>query len=210
MGKNGLYAVLTGDLVDSGKYPVAKITSLFASLFSIVNQYKSTKPGHVIGSLCVFQGDKWQVLLGHTSAGIEMMILLSAACRRHGMRTRCSLGVGTVELICEANITESQGEAFVFSGRGLDALERRGSKKQFWAFAGEGATASDMLLFAVLGDIASGWTVRQAELVPYLMQGKTHEEIAGILDLKRQSVSKSAIAGKWDFFSRLMQIKANV
>jgi len=125
------------------------------------------------------------------------------------MRTRCSLGVGTVEVICEANITESQGKAFVASGRTLEALEQRENNKQFWAFAGEGTTASDMLLFAVLGDIANRWTVRQAELIPHLLEGKTHEEIANILKVKRQNVSKIANAGKWDYFRRLLRISAN-
>ncbi len=202
--KETIYTVVTGDIVSSTKLSVDKLSRVMHDVTEAARKLPSLNGAYRVGKPCIIQGDRWQILLKGTSLIMHAAVAVSAAARKHGITTRLSVGVGTVEALVGDNITESQGVAFILSGRGLDLLEKRKYNPFFWAIHGEVVSFEQEMLFNILGEWASKWTPKQAEAVSFALEDVTQDNIASKLNITRQNVGKRLNGAHWKYFSSLM------
>ncbi len=87
------------------------------------------------------RGDGWQIYLAQPGLALRGCLFLTASLKasRLGLATRISVGVGAVDRLGAAGLSEASGDAFTFSGQGLDAMP--GSKRLVIG-SSEGATLS--------------------------------------------------------------------
>lgn len=201
------YAVLTGDIVGSTKLAAGELPALFDAIRSCVADVARQVPVRLIGTFCVVQGDRWQLTLSPPRYAARFMVLIAAAARMRSVTTRIALGTGEADRIVIANITESTGEAFTLSGRGLALLETAVYKKHYWIIDGKNISAYQKLLFDFLGIRAAAWTCGQAEAVVLMTQDCSREKIGEELHIARQNVGKRLNAAQWSFFRRMIELE---
>jgi hypothetical protein len=197
-----VFAVLTGDIVSSRQLPPERLERTRRLIAEGAARFRRRQPRALSGVPEVFRGDAWQLLLREPRwalrAALYMRALLLAG---DEVRTRVSIGIGTVEAVNRSRVSLSTGEAFLLSGHALDsitgyfdltgALPERAAPLAAW--------------FPAMLHLCSGlirpWTRRQAEIVSValLAENPTHESIAGTLRPKvsKQSVSESLAAARW-------------
>lgn len=204
------YAVLTGDIVGSTKLAAGELQALFEAIRNSIADVARQVPVRLIGTFSVVQGDRWQLTLSPPRYAARFMVLIAAAARMRGVTTRIALGTGEADHVVAANITESTGEAFTLSGRGLALLETAVYKKHYWIIDGKNISAYQKLLFDFLGSRTAAWTCGQAEAVVLMIQGCSQEKIGDSLHIARQNVGKRLNAAHWSFFRRMIELEESI
>ena len=107
---------------------------------------------------------------------------------------RLAIGIGEIDYIGEA-LSESDGEAFHFSGRALDKLK---SKRSRLAIVSDDEFAGELKTMAVLVDaIISKTTALQCQVINHKLLGHTEFSIAETLEINQSSVNQRASSGNW-------------
>ncbi len=195
------YAALTGDLIRSTKLSQGKLELARNTLISASEALGGWEGGFLVGGLEFFRGDSWQLLLRHGPKALRAAVYLRASLISSGLSdTRVSIGLGSVEKI-EPRISLSTGEAFVLSGRGLDAMPRR-ARLSIQAPKSFDAPSDWLRVVAALYDaLIAKWTARQAEVLRIAIDPREpdQQEIAEILGkgVSRQSVAKTLDRTGW-------------
>jgi hypothetical protein len=109
-------AVLTGDLINSGKIPSEQYDNLLYQLNQLL-----TKASTEQSRYSIFRGDAFQVLLSSPETAISDMLIIRLGLISHGWDARISAGFGAVSNP-RADIKTATGEAFTLSGKGLDNM----------------------------------------------------------------------------------------
>ncbi|MDP8210508.1 MAG: SatD family protein, partial [Candidatus Stygibacter australis] len=119
------YAVLTGDIIKSHKLSV-KLSKVQELLKSIPEQFNKKYGKSIESNLDIFRGDSWQLILYQENLAIRLALFIKAyLLSEQNVRTRISIGIGTVDKIEKNNVSESFGKAFELSGKGLDNLDNQ-------------------------------------------------------------------------------------
>ena len=164
-------AVLTGDIIRSQRFDLAVRESIRREITGATERLRQRPSLGAALPLPVqqFRGDGWQLPI--RSAGLSLRVCLLLRGHLHvrfnkeGIDTRICIGVGEMP---EAAVFD--GEAYILSGHGLDAMPRRGGvnlaltlspKLQEWQ---EVASAITPMLHAV-DYLVERWTAKQAEAV---------------------------------------------
>lgn len=180
-------------------------------LRAAATEFGRLHPGSVVGEADTFRHDSWQLLLRNPELAFRAAVFLRVSLRvlsegSDKYDTRVSIGVGGVESVSKGRISDSRGEAFALSGKGLD-----GMKKQGLVLAhGEGADAGPWpalghgvvpLLDCVVGD----WSPTESRAVVGALKGWTQEETARQWPPDdsgkrptRQAVSDSLLRAHWN------------
>lgn len=178
-----LYAVLTGDLVDWSRLPVDVRTSSIGHIRAAAEALDEIWPGIVVGALDTFRGDGWQLVLGEPGRSLRASVFMRAALRMESpttntLDTRVSIGIGRVESMVPERISESFGEAFSLSGRGLDAL----SGVRLAVAVEDGLVPRcdwvGQAVAPVLDSVIQGWTAVESRAVYGALRGWTQQEAA--------------------------------
>lgn len=180
-------AVLTGDLVGSTvKAPC------FTDAAMVVVEAAANDIASWIGvdtRFTRFRGDGWQIVMPlHAELALRAAIMIFARLkgRNGGLVTRISIGVGTAVHLGSSNLSDAAGEAFVLSGKGLDAL---GDAKIGAEFVGN--SEAHRFGMALLDPMLMRWTREQAEVVSLSLHpaGRNQHSIARTLGISPQAVS---------------------
>lgn len=187
-GETTLYAVITGDIVRSRRLSAAARQAVPQLLRTAAQNWADVHPGSLHGGIHVFRGDSWQAVIQHPQLAMRFAVLMRAQIKAQKLDTRVSVGVDTVDFIPNGSIPEGDGQAFVLSGRGLDAL-RNGVHMCFAmpCLEKEGAMR---LLCQLTDSLIESWTPRQALVMTRALTGFTIARIAEDLSLSQPSVSK--------------------
>lgn len=205
-----IYAVLTGDLVNSSKLSSDQSMQAMQWLRDAVRSFAAAYPDSIHGDLDTFRHDSWQLLMTNPAYSIRAAVYLRASLKLHSERkdkydSRVSIGVGEVETIAESRISDSRGAAFTTSGKNLDAMEQtriacevQGGEQAASALLGEVA-------IPLLDCVVAGWTAREAYAIQRTLEGHTQEQVAELLPpnprtgkpVTRQAVADSLERGFW-------------
>jgi hypothetical protein len=125
---DAVYAVLSGDVVDSTKLPSKLSTQAMEWLREGAAELGSLYTDAIVGRLDTFRHDSWQLLLARPALAFRAAIFLRASLKLHSdagtkFDTRLSIGIGGVETISIRRVSDSRGPAFTLSGRMLDAMD---------------------------------------------------------------------------------------
>lgn len=110
------FAVLTGDLINSGDIPSEQYDNLLYQLNQLLTTASSAQDCYNI-----FRGDAFQVLLATPETTMSAMLIIRLGLISHGWDARISAGLGSVSNL-RADIKTATGQAFTLSGKGLDNM----------------------------------------------------------------------------------------
>lgn len=149
----------------------------------------------------IFRGDSFQVLVEEAEKAPLVAILFRAGLKKSGLLAddrpidaRLSVGIGAVSYLDE-KISQSDGEAFVLSGRGFDALEdkQRLKVQTFSSVLNEELKVET----AFVDDIVTNWTNLHSEtLYEALLTNASQGEMAQKTKTSQQNISKRLEAAK--------------
>lgn len=201
-------AVISADLVNSSKYEELGIVSSINTLEEPEGKYLSLSPKNILTS----RGDSFQVMMEDWENAFMKTIFLKAYFKKQtlslkgksqkkNLDARMSLAVGVVDKI-PADIGKTMEEPFVISGRALDKMKEKG---QSIIIKTPNNDFNDELEVecALLQYILDGWTIAQAEVIYYLVQGLKQTEIADKLGLTQPSVSNRIQLSNWTLIEKM-------
>lgn len=184
-------AILTGDLIGSTEAPEAlepTMARLAAAAEEIARwQTSSTR-------FTRFRGDGWQMRTDPELA-LRATFYLHACLRASEglLNTRIAIGLGPVDSLGSADLSDARGAALTASGHALDKMRRT----RRFAIAGRGVDTRDEIIVELIEGIVLRWTRPQAEAaalaLPY--PAPTLEEIGQELGISPQAVSYRLAAG---------------
>lgn len=184
-----IYAVITGDLVDSTKLSVHQKEETLQLLSSFPSIASSVCPCQIE----MFRGDSFQIKIDNAEQSLRMAILLRALLRavrfdnRRRLDARLALGIGSVDFITDSLLT-SDGEAFRLSGRTLDDIGKARLKISTFD---KNFNKEFMVSTAFADNIISGWTHQQSKAVELMLTNNiNHTELAERMGVSRQMASK--------------------
>jgi hypothetical protein len=115
---------------------------------------------------------------------------------------RVSIGIGSVELPIR-DLATARGEAFLLSGRALDAL----GKSAGTIIMVDGSKLTNLCLDVMSDYINSVFrqlTPKQAEVIHLLLAGLNQQQVAETLKRSKSTISQHATAGKWDELEKIL------
>jgi hypothetical protein len=201
--KSTIGAVLTGDIVNSTKLGSQREQELFKELLDLF----WAKHPHEF-----YRGDSFQVYMEEPEDALRMALVCRALAIEKGNRgekeemdafdIRISIAIGEVELPIRA-VGTAKGEAFLLSGRRLDAFQK---EERLAITCGQAIADIGLQVMAdYLDQIFKAMTAKQAEVILSLMQGETQQQQAARLEKSKSTISELANAGRWPETERLQR-----
>ena len=161
------HAILTGDLIRSTRAPASALQAAMDVLSQTTESLRWTgdSPHHFTR----FRGDGWQIALARPELCFRAAVCLCAALRASnaGLATRIAIGIGPIETLGSADLSDGRGAAFVTSGRLLDGMGR----KERIRIDGEGVTEIDHAIINLVAWHSARWSKPQAEAVTAFAPG---------------------------------------
>lgn len=113
--------VITGDIVGSSKLNIEE------RKLAIETIRKTVENQSLVDDIKVefFRGDGFQFIVNQPKYTAKVAVILRTKLRTKGWDARLSIGIGTVEYLDSKSIGLSYGEAFLYSGKGLDNIGER-------------------------------------------------------------------------------------
>jgi len=190
-----MIAVITGDVINSRE---GKPTDWLKGLKEVLNQY-----GEIPAEWEIFRGDSFQLKVKPENA-LTVVLHIKAALKLSARKdVRIAIGIG-LEKHKAKKITESNGEAYVYSGECFESL-----KKQTIAIntgnKNIDATINLMLMLALL--TAANWSPTVSEIIKTAIENpeKIQKEIAEKLKKTQSTVSAALKRGGYDEILKLNQ-----
>ena len=212
--KQGLYAVLTGDIVESVKLDPVNLKMVIQSIKEGQASFDRVYPGVMIGLIDIFSGDSWQVLMRHEHLSIRALLYFKAlvkAVKGLNADTRIALAWADIDegTVNPERISESTGEAFTLSGRALAEMDKssRLTMKLSDTLTQDKEYAYSLLphTMLLLDEISKRWTEKQAEAIALALLGVKQKTIAAELSIAQSTVNKRLNGAGWDNLSQYLK-----
>ena len=198
-----MHAIITADIVNYTKFTQSSEGNLMD------NFIKWTKK---MGSFSevkyeVFRGDSFQCIIPNLNQTLKVCLLnrayfLRFSKNQNGLDVRQAIGLGEVESL-QKMLSRSDGQAFRYSGRSFDAMDKKGNRIVFKSSFDE-IDAELNTSLTLLEAILQGWTATQAEVFFHKLQGKKEKEIAEQLHISQPAVNRHLKALSWSAIERLL------
>ncbi|MGB1309493.1 MAG: transcriptional regulator [Oceanihabitans sp.] len=176
-------SILTGDIIKSRGQtnPEVWLTNLKAALSYLEAEDKHWE---------IYRGDSFQIEIKDITKSFEAAIYIKAALKMiKGLDVRLAIGIG--EKTYQGNdVTESNGEAFVFSGETFETLKK---EKQNLKIKTKSQILNEELnLYFKLALISmDNWTVNSAEIVKLSLENPKalQEDLGKIIGINQNAIS---------------------
>ncbi|WGW02629.1 MarR family transcriptional regulator [Tropicibacter oceani] len=181
-----LFAVLTGDIVNSGALSAEELDRTLAALNDACVEASGWRDGTVSG-FARRGGDAWQIALSSAEFSLRLALLCHAHVRRldkaRATRIAVATGPGTLP---GTDPNFAHGPAFTASGRLLETLSDPVTMDH-------GAGGSASATFVLADHIARGWTPAQARAMAEVLPPHSgpRSEAARRLGISRQAVDQA-------------------
>lgn len=183
-----IVAVITGDIVNSR---LVEVSQWLPKLKETLNKYGSTPK-----TWEVYRGDSFQLRLPAVQGYIAALHLKATIKQYKNLDIRIAIGLGELSYTGQ-KVTESNGEAFQYSGDAFDNLNKR-------TLAIRGVDDSDVYAIQTMFDLAmltaNNWTVTVAQLIKMYIENpdKQQQEIAQLLNKSQSTVSETLSRSGYD------------
>lgn len=175
-----LFAVLTGDIVDSsglrklGQQPVSTLIEN-----TEMRVQKHFHPA-IHGRIDVFRGDSWQMVVREPAAAVRIGLYIRALLKAYyELDSRVSIGYGPVEYLPSDNISTGTGLAFTLSGQGLEECQKPiRMNLSFPQPKGSWEEQGLTTIISLIDLLVVRWTPGQSRAVAGALIGLTQAEIA--------------------------------
>jgi hypothetical protein len=193
-----MQGVITGDIVNSTKLGSSTEKKLLRKLNEVLAPYKFE----------FYRGDSFQVYQADATQCLKTALLCRAAAislskeDEEKFDIRLGIGIGETQTPVR-NLSTAKGEAFLLSGRALDAIlasEVRLSMATGNSLANEGL----QVLSAYMNAIFKGMTAKQAAVIFELLKGQTQQVVAKKLKKSKSTINQHVNAGRWEEIAQLL------
>jgi hypothetical protein len=216
--------IITGDLVGSREIKAETREKLYKELKTL---FQNLEGNGLIKKYEVYRGDSFQCIMTGKEFSLRVALMIRAFIKgwetgvgeeegegSEGSNTakgqlperqdvRLAIGIGHLDFFNETSLAHSDGEAFWFSGNGLDSLKKapyrllvKTNKEEF----NQSLEPAILLLDAVL----QKWTTNQAQTVGYKLAGFKEEEIAQAFKITQPAVNQRIKASQWFAIEKLL------
>ena len=209
-----MYAVITGDLIDSTKYT---IDDLDLVLDTLNYEFQALSLDYKSAEFKVFRGDSFQGITLEPAGALYLSLAIKSAVNKLQLKSkkhtglpdlRIAIGVGSVDLK-RSSILESNGEAFQFSGKTLDTM--KGDYPRLLLKTTNIELNEEFNVhFSLFDSLTSKWSRESAEVVYYVLRGFKEREIAEKLGIYQSAVNQRKKAANWDSIALLLKRFQNV
>lgn len=215
-----MIAVITADLIDSSHYSkgvLEKVLNTLQEEFSHIARVY----GEDMVRFKIYRGDSLQGVIKNPEEALKIALQLKAAVNKIHLKEtkksrtysrladlRMAIGIGTQDFEREA-ISESNGQAFQFSGRTLDDMKSE-SRKTRIKTAQEDINGEFNTSLFLLDIITDKWSTASAEVVYYLLAGLIEKEVAAEINISQSAVNQRKKASGWEAISVLLDRYAEV
>ena len=201
-------AVISADIINSSKFEEHAFLDTINVLEEPAGNYLVKQGEPILSS----RGDSFQLMTKEVTGSFLKAIYLKSYFRKKQVElkntsgkkmidARISLGIGRAKNI-PTNIGKSMEQPFVLSGRALDAMKKK-QQTIIITTPNEEFNKEFELACSFLDNIFAGWTLAQAEVIYYLVQGFKQVEIADILKLSQPSVSNRIQLARWNLIEKM-------
>jgi hypothetical protein len=202
--KVSIGAVLTGDIVNSTKLFESHEEKLVNALTLFFKNYTHE----------FYRGDSFQVYVKQPKKALRLALVCRAlAIGITGQEeteisgdVRIGIGIGEINNPVH-KLGTAKGEAFLLSGRQLDALQidLGGSDRRLAISCGDDKVNIGFQVMAdYLDNIYKGMTGKQAAVIVELLSGTTQQQLTVTLNKSKSTISQLANAGRWPEIERLL------
>lgn len=193
--------VITGDIVNSTSMTIEQRNEI-RNTFDFLSQNSTDRYDYFV------RGDGFQVLSKTQNALRETLLIKTYLYAKTGAKAKISIGIGEINYENE-RLSDSDGEAFWLSGRALDELKNR-SELLTISMVDETKKSEWELHCMVLDYLEKNQTRNQAEAIYWLLNNKTQQEIASILNISQPSVNNRIKNSGWNIIDKILKRFQNV
>jgi len=176
-------SIITGDIIKSRtlKNPELWLSTLKKALTTIDSDESNWE---------IFRGDSFQIEVPNISESFQVALYIKACVKCiKGLDVRLAIGIGTKNFEGQ-KITESNGEAFQFSGDTLETLKKE--KVNLKIKTPNSHLDKELNLYFKLALIVMDhWTTNSAEIVKLTLERPTalQEELGNIIGINQNAIS---------------------
>lgn len=179
-----MVAIITGDVINSEKIDAKKWLSVLKEYFNTLGKTPS--------DWAIYRGDEFQLRVTNIEEVFITAIQIKAKMKQFKqLDVRLSIGLGD-EIVGNKNILESNGTAFVRSGRTFDDLRR--NKTTMLVNSGNQEIDQELNLYIKLAltGFMDKWSVASAEIVSLNLENMSisQEEIAKMAGMAQAAISQ--------------------
>lgn len=177
-------SIITGDIIKSRgqKDPEVWLTNLKSALTYLEVEDKHWE---------IYRGDSFQIEIKDITRSFEAAIYIKAAIKMiKGLDVRLAIGIGE-KTYQGKDVTESNGEAFVFSGETFETLKKE--KLNLKVKTKSQLLNDELNLYFKLALISMDrWTVNSAEIVKLTLENPKalQEDLAKLIGTNQNAISK--------------------
>lgn len=207
-----MVAIMTADLVDSSLYEDDLLENVLNGLkkeFDEIGKDKQVR-------FEIFRGDSFQGIIYEPKNALRIALQIKAAVNQIHFREtkknrayskmadfKMAIGIGTIDLERDF-ISESNGQAFQFSGRTLDEMKTENQRTRVKT-PNEEINEEFNTSFFLLDMVIDKWSTASAEVVYYSLKGLKEREIAEQIDISQPAVNQRKKASGWEAISKLVE-----
>jgi hypothetical protein len=199
--RNRLYAVLTGDIVDSSKLKDRQRVDLHKAMVSTSEELRVRFGKIVPLSVDIYRGDSWQFIISDPAKSLRIGLFyrshVRAKMESKRIDTRVAIGIGSIDFLPGNKASRGDGEAFRISGGALEKLSRN---RRMILECSESIGSLDVealdVIFQLIDVLARDWTGKQAKAISGALLGLTQEKVAS--SWFEKSISQQAVAQHLD------------
>lgn len=194
MNEGRIFAVLTGDIVDSsgvsnlGQQPIFELIEETEKW--VQEQYQDA----IHARIDVFRGDSWQMVVREPEIALRIGLYFRALLKAHyEIDSRLSIGFGAVDYLPSDNVSTGTGTAFTLSGQGLEACQKPIRMNLSFSESNQSLIGLGLNSIIRLIDlVVVRWTPGQSQAVSGALIGSTQAQIAA--SWQPEPVSQQAIS----------------
>ncbi len=207
-------AILTCDLINSSKLKKKELELVQQLLQKeFLNSQKHFKKGTTYFE--IYRGDGFQGIVLDLDNALTIAFLLKSSVKKFAFKRekiskatkslidfRMAIGIGEIDGIPK-NLKEANGQAFIFSGRTLDAMKSKQQKTSLKT-ADENIDHEFEVHFKFFDLLTEKWSLAAAEVVYFLLQNMTETEIAQKTGISQSAVNSRKKASGWEAIAKLL------
>lgn len=189
------YQVITGDVQASAEMSISQRELLYQAFGQLAGKSRGRYEYFI-------RGDSFQILM-EEDALLECLRLKTYLHGELAVRVRVSIGIGEVSLL-RKRISDSDGEAFRYSGRTLEEMKARDQWTRI-ATANEYVNGEWNIHTTTLDYLENSRTTNQSEALYWFLRDETQQEIARRLDISQPSVHSRLKGAGWPLIEKILQ-----